>query len=72
MINKIKVHPFVGKGMTYLVMHNKNTHDLHMALTTKFSHEAGSNVSISYIEQWAVNEVPMSEVGKIDSVLVLE
>lgn len=72
MINKIKVQGTVGKGMTYLVIHEKNSNDLHLALTTKFSHEIGTIVTISYLEQWAVDEVQMSEVGKVDAVLVLE
>lgn len=72
MINKIKVQGNVGKGMTYLVIHEKNSNDLHLALTTKFSHELGTAVSISYLQQWAVREVQMNEVGKVDAVLVLE
>lgn len=71
MFNKIAVHGTVGKGMTYLVHHNKSSEDLHRELTTKFSHEFGTSVSIGYIEQLAVDELSMNEVGKVDSILVL-
>jgi hypothetical protein len=72
MIHKIKVQGTVGKGVTYLVFHDKSSNDLHIALTTKFSHELGTSVTIGYLQQWAVNEVSMNEVGKVDYVLVLD
>ncbi len=72
MISKIKVHPFVGDAKVYLVVHNKESGELHMALTAMFNTEYKTLFAISYIQSTESNDYCINSTEKIDRLIVLE